>query len=264
MSAQASSENGALALPRVVFFDMGGTLAYPHPSFHGLIANVCGLHGLHITEAQVAEAEPAVWERIAEREGGARGFTMHPDRSRAFWVWVYETFLAQVGCDPERASDLAQKLFATFVRSESYRLYEDAVPTLERIRDAGVTIGVISNWEEWLERLMVDLDIRRLVDVAVVSGLAGYEKPDPEIFQQALTAVGAKPAEAVHVGDNIRDDVEGAEAVGIRAILIDRSGVSGSDMPNLPKAAYFGPAPDRPATTIVSSLLEIPDLLGLR
>jgi putative hydrolase of the HAD superfamily len=240
--------------PRVVFFDMGGTLAYPHPSFHGLIARVCQEHGLAITEEAVARAEPAVWDRIAEREGGARGFTMHPDRSRAFWVWVYETFLGQVGCSADRAGQLATRLFETFVRSESYRLYDDALPTIERIRGAGVAIGVISNWEEWLERLMVDLEIRHHVDVAIVSGLAGYEKPDAEIFQQALAAAGVAPEEAVHVGDSIRDDVEGAEAVGIRGILVDRNGA---------RAAYFGPTPDRPPPIIVSSLLEVPDLLGL-
>jgi putative hydrolase of the HAD superfamily len=240
--------------PRVVFFDMGGTLAYPHPSFHGLIASVCRTNGLDINEAQVAEAEPYVWERIAEREGGARGFTMHPERSRAFWIWVYETFLGRVGCSPERASELAVRLFETFIRSESYRLYEDAIPTLERVRRGGLTVGVISNWEEWLERLMVDLDIQRFVDVAVVSGVAGYEKPDPEIFHHALNAAGVRAEEAIHVGDNRRDDVEGAAAVGIRAILIDRRKAS---------SAYFGPAPDEPAAIVVSSLLEIPDLLGL-
>jgi putative hydrolase of the HAD superfamily len=240
--------------PRVVFFDMVGTLAYPHPSFHGLIARVCQEHGLTITEEQVAQAEPVVWERIAEREGGARGFTMHPDRSRAFWVWVYETFLGLVGCGEERAAELAPHIFATFIRSESYRLYDDSLPTLERVRSAGLTIGVISNWEEWLERLMVDLAIRHHVDVAVVSGLAGYEKPDAEIFQQALAAAGVAPQDAIHVGDSLRDDVEGAEAVGIRGILINRTGAL---MPS------FGPVPDRPAPIVVSSLLEVPDLLGL-
>ncbi len=240
--------------PRIVFFDMGGTLAYPHPSFHGLIAAVCQQHGLAITEEEVARAEPAVWERIAQREGGARGFTMHPERSREFWIWVYQTFLAQVGCEESRAAGLSQRLFETFVRSESYRLYDDALPTLERVRRAGLKVGVISNWEEWLERLMVDLNMREHVDVAVVSGQAGVEKPDAEIFQYALDAAGVGPEEAIHVGDNLRDDVEGAEAVGIRGILIDRTGA---------RAAYFGPAPDRAAPIVVRSLLEIPDLLGL-
>ncbi len=240
--------------PRIIFFDMGGTLAYPHPSFHGLIAAVCHQHGLEISEADVARAEPAVWERIAQREGGARGFTMHPDRSREFWLWVYQTFLGLVGCEEPRAVQLSERILETFVRSESYRLYDDSIPTLERVRKAGLKVGVISNWEEWLERLMVDLDMRHHVDVAVVSGLAGVEKPDAEIFHHALSAAGVAPEEAIHVGDNIRDDVEGAEAVGIRGILIDRTGA---------RAAYFGPAPDRPPPIVVRSLLEIPDLLGL-
>jgi putative hydrolase of the HAD superfamily len=101
---------------------------------------------------------------------------------------------------------------------------------------------------------MVDLDIQRYIDVAVVSGVAGYEKPDAEIFHRALSAAGVAPEDAMHVGDNRRDDVEGAESVGIRAVLIDRTGR---------QAAYFGPAPERPAGIVVSSLLEIPDLLGL-
>jgi putative hydrolase of the HAD superfamily len=101
---------------------------------------------------------------------------------------------------------------------------------------------------------MVDLDLRHLVDVAVVSGLAGVEKPDPAIFLQALDAAGATPEQAIHVGDNVRDDVEGAEAVGIRGILVDR---------NSARMPMFGPALERQDTIVVASLLDIPDLLGL-
>ena len=253
---QSRREHAALRelRPRIVFFDMGGTLAYPHPSFHGLIASVCQRHGFEIAESEIARAEPTVWERIAEREGGARGFTIHPDRSREFWLWVYRTFLGEVGCDSARAGDLAEQIFATFIRSESYRLYDDAIPTLERVRNAGIKVGVISNWEEWLERLMVDLNMRHHVDVAVISGVAGVEKPDAEIFHLAVEAAEVAPAEAVHVGDNIRDDVEGAEAVGIRGILIDRTGA---------RTPNFGPAPDGHPPLLVKSLLEVPDLLGL-
>lgn len=251
----ATRRNGlAIERPRAVFFDMGGTLVYPYPSFHGLIARVCCAHGLDVTEQEIARAEPAVWERIAQREGGARGFTTDPERSRSFWLWVYETFLEQVGCTGPRAAELAAQLYSTFIRSESYRLYDDALPALERIRRAGLMVGVISNWESWLERLMIDLGIRHYVDVAAISGVTGSEKPAREIFLHALTAAKVAPSEALHVGDNIRDDVEGAEAVGIRGVLVHRTGG---------RPAYFGPSPAPTAKLIVSSLLEIPDLLGL-
>ena len=209
---------------RAVFFDVGGTLAYPHPSFHGLIAHVCQQHGLDVHADDTERAEPAVWAKIAEREDAGRGYSLTRDRSRSFWLWVYQTFLTELGYPAAAQSGLPEKLFNTFVRQENYRLYDDAMPTLKRFQGSGLTLGVISNWEEWLERLMVGLGIRQYFDCVVVSGLSGVEKPDAEIFQCALEAAGVRPEEAIHVGDSLRDDVRGAEAVGIRAVLLDRFG----------------------------------------
>ena len=69
---------------------------------------------------------------------------------------------------------------------------------------------------------MVSLGIRDYFDFAVISGLTGYEKPEPEIFHAALSAAAVPPEEAIHVGDSLRDDVAGAQAVGIRAVHLDR------------------------------------------
>lgn len=209
---------------RAVFFDVGGTLAYPHPSFHGLIAHVCQQYGLDVDAADAERAEPTVWARIAEREDAGRGYSLNATRSRAFWVWVYQTFLTELGYPDAARTELPGKLFETFIRLENYRLYDDAIPTLQRLQPMDLIIGVISNWEEWLERLMVGLGIREFFHFIVVSGLSGVEKPDPEIFARALAAAGVRPEEAVHVGDSLRDDVEGAEAVGVRAVLLDRYG----------------------------------------
>lgn len=214
---------------RTVFFDVGGTLAHPHPSFHALIAQVCQRHGLAVTAQDAERAEPAVWARIAQRDDGGRGFSVSVDRSRAFWLWVYQTFLSELGHAGAAKTELPQRILETFVRVESYRLYEDALPALRLLRRAGLTLGVISNWEEWLERLMVRLGIRDFFAVAVISGREGLEKPDPAIFLRALESAGARPEEALHVGDSVRDDVEGARAVGIRGILLDRTGKYSSE-----------------------------------
>ena len=219
---------------------MGGTLAYPHPSFHGLLAQVCQSHGLTVSAADAERAEPAVWARIAEREDLRRGSSVSADRSRAFWLFIYRAFLAEMGYPRAIETELPRRLLETFMRLESYRLYDDALPTLEVLRRAGLTLGVISNWEEWLERLMVSLGIRDYFEVAVISGLTGHEKPDPEIFLAALAAAGTGPEDAIHVGDSLRHDVEGAQAVGIRGILLDRSGA-----PSVPLALTSGQADDR-------------------
>jgi len=241
---------------QVVFFDMGGTLAHPHPSFHALIADVCQVQGLPITTAQVEEAEPAVWERVRARADAGRGFSMSPDVSREFWIWVYQTFLEELGHQVEARTNLPERMLETFLRLESYSLYDDVLPVLDRLHGAGLKLGVISNWEEWLERLIVHLEIGHYFDVVAVSGTFGVEKPEGAIFRYALEAADAVPEDAVHIGDSFGDDVLGAASVGIRPILLDREN---RGFPLLPSQGGELPKP----VARVQSLLEVPGLLGL-
>jgi putative hydrolase of the HAD superfamily len=255
---------------RVVFFDIGGTLAYPHPSFNGLIAQVCQAHGLPVTVEDAGRVEPIVWGHIAKRKDAGRGFSLSADDSQAFWLWVYQTYLTELGHASAADSDLPKRLLETFILSESYRLYDDVIPTLDRLKRAGYTLGVISNWEAWLDRLLVDLAISAYFTVTVVSGAAGIEKPDPRIFHRALEGAQSQPGEAIHVGDNPTDDVAGAEGVGITGILLDRND---RFAPVFPKhlvdgardetvVATQGVAPEIRTAPRVRHLLELPDLLG--
>lgn len=259
---------------RTVFFDMGGTLAHPRPSFNALLSEVCRREGLDVTVEQATRAEPAVWARIAAARGGGRGFSLSPERSREFWHWVYRSFLEELGYASEEA--LPRRLFETFTQPENYQLFDDVLPTLDRLRAAGMRIGIISNWEGWASELLAALGLAPYVNYTVVSGSVGWEKPDAEIFHWALREAGLEPAEAMHVGDNPRDDVQGAIAVGMRAVLIDRSleespGLNAdADLaeqftrraPLIP-ADVEESAPLPAEAITVASLLEIPSLLGL-
>jgi putative hydrolase of the HAD superfamily len=247
---------------RAIFLDVGGTLAYPHPSFHGLVAQVCQRYGLAVQPEDAERAEPAVWARIAEREDVGRGFSVSADRSQAFWLFVYRAFLTELGFPAAAETDLPQRLLETFVRLDSYRLYDDALPTLDVLHGAGLKLGVVSNWEEWLERLMVSLGIRDYFDFAVISGLTGHEKPDPEIFRAALSAADVPPEDAIHVGDSLRDDVAGAQAVGIRAIHLDRKLTT---MPQTNAQADVGNSGWNGTVPYgrITSLAELPGLLGI-
>ena len=193
-----------------------------------------------------------MWARIAERDDVGRGFSVSADRSKAFWLFVYRAFLTELGHPEAADSDLPSRLLETFVRLESYRLYDDVLPTLDALRGARLILGVISNWEEWLERLMVNLGIRDYFDVAVISGLTGYEKPDRQIFEAALDAAGVLPGEAMHVGDSLRDDIEGAQAVGIRGVLLDRRG-------DLVGLQAFQPVPTTPIAAMQNASVQTDD-----
>jgi putative hydrolase of the HAD superfamily len=83
-------------------------------------------------------------------------------------------------------------------------------------------LGVISNYEAWLEDLLSDLGLSDLLPVRVISGVEGVEKPDPAIFRLALDRVGVPAAEVVYVGDVPDFDYEPAAAIGMFPVLIDR------------------------------------------
>ena len=113
----------------------------------------------------------------------------------------------------------------------AFEAYEDARPALGALRDLGLTIVCVSNWDYELDRVLARVGLADLFDGLVVSAGAGARKPDPAIFARALEVAGCGAAEAVHVGDS-DDDVAGAEAAGIRVLRIDREG-GGRDLASL-------------------------------
>jgi putative hydrolase of the HAD superfamily len=109
--------------------------------------------------------------------------------------------------------------------------YPDAVPALSALRERGLTLVAVSNWDCSLPRVLERCGLDGLLDGTVTSAGAGARKPDPEIFEAALELAGCRPEEALHVGDTEEEDVAGAQAAGIRPLLIDRDG--GGDISSL-------------------------------
>jgi putative hydrolase of the HAD superfamily len=108
-------------------------------------------------------------------------------------------------------------------RHDNFALYEDALPVLEQMRRRGLLIGLISNGQRDLAEFAAHHSLD--VDVTVGSLTHGRIKPHPSIFETALAELGVEAGEVVMVGDSYEDDIEGARALGIRAILVDRDGV---------------------------------------
>jgi putative hydrolase of the HAD superfamily len=128
-------------------------------------------------------------------------------------------------------------------RHENFTLYEDALPALDELRRHELKIGLISNGQRDLDEFVVHHDLR--VDALVGSRAHGRVKPHPSIFTAALEALDVRAEEVAMVGDSYEDDIEGARALGIRAILLDRD----------------GRRPD--ATDRIDTLLALPAALGL-
>ena len=105
-----------------------------------------------------------------------------------------------------------------------FRAFEDAAPALAELRGLGLALVCVSNWDSSLPEVLERVGLAGGLDGVVASATAGHRKPDPAIFAAGLELAGCGPEEALVVGDTPAEDVEGARAAGIPALLIDRSG----------------------------------------
>ncbi|MDQ4065779.1 MAG: HAD-IA family hydrolase [Actinomycetota bacterium] len=208
----------------IVFFDAGGTILDPHPSFAESFSEVCGERGRTVA----AEEVRAVQERVAphlvellEEAGLDHGPTLSLEASRAFWTFTYRRFLAELGIEDDR---LATALYERFSSPSSYRLYDDVIPAIESLLAHGKRIGLISNFDGWLEAMLVEMEVHHHFDVSVISGIEGIEKPDPAIYDLAVRKAGVDARSAVHVGDSPVMDIEPARKAGMNVVLLDRVG----------------------------------------
>ena len=210
---------------RAVFFDAGETLLYPHPSFAEVFTEVLRGEGYTVEPSRVQEVVSAYSQRFTDTvlSGEGRLWSTSSDRSRQMWRGIYDAFLTEVGIDEEH-DRLFEALYGRFTQLSTYRLHEDALPTLDRLHKAELTLGLISNFEEWLERLLDALEVHHFFSTVVISGVEGVEKPDARIFEIALERAGVAAEESVYVGDHPFFDVEAARQAGLLPVLIDRRG----------------------------------------
>jgi putative hydrolase of the HAD superfamily len=108
-----------------------------------------------------------------------------------------------------------------------FRAYPDAEPALASLRDRGMALVCVSNWDCSLSSVLDRCGLGPLLHGVVTSAEWGARKPDPAIFERALELAGCAPEEALHVGDTPAEDLAGAEAAGIPAVLIARDGGRG-------------------------------------
>jgi putative hydrolase of the HAD superfamily len=115
----------------------------------------------------------------------------------------------------------------TMMAAIRFQPYPDAAPALEALRARGLRTICVSNWDYALPEVLERCGLAELLDGVVTSAEAGASKPDPAIFERALSLAGCPAAQAIHVGDSLEEDVQGARAAGVRAVLLDRDGGRG-------------------------------------
>jgi HAD superfamily hydrolase (TIGR01549 family) len=205
---------------RAVVFDVDFTLALPGPELgpEGYRA-VGARHGLDLDPERYEDARVAALETL-ER---------HPelDHDEEIWVLFTQRIIEGMGGRGDTYTP-AVELTRAWDHAHHFELYEDALPTLAELRRRGYALGLLSNTARDLDAFVAHHGID--VDAVLTSAAHGKTKPHETIFRRMLELLGADAAATLMVGDSIADDIEGALAIGMRAVLLDR----GDRYPDVP------------------------------
>jgi len=199
-----------------VTFDFGGTLALGDLDKQGLRENLLGyLRSLGFSgqEAQVRKARNGMLERLMRAQAQNREIRIED---------LYQGMLFRIGLHPE--SDVIDYIHQLYIRSFQVELVPSAKEVLESL-SAKYRLAVVSNAISDVARhALKKFDLEEYFHSVIISRDIGIRKPDPEIFRFALTNLGLESNEAVHVGDSLKEDVQGAKSLGMKAIWIADSG----------------------------------------
>jgi putative hydrolase of the HAD superfamily len=196
---------------RAVTFDVGGTLITPWPSVGHIYAEVAARHGgEHPDPERLNQQFAAAWR--------ARKPFRH---SRTEWAALVDATFA--GCSRTPPSEtFFPELYARFAEPGAWRLFDDAVPTLEALATRGLRLGVISNWDERLRPLLRGLGLSDYFEAIIVSCEVGEPKPSRLMFERAAADLAVAPEAILHVGDSREMDLAGARGAGLQARLLRR------------------------------------------
>jgi HAD superfamily hydrolase (TIGR01549 family) len=213
---------------KAVIYDVGGTLLYPKPPIEELCAYAEQVSGLHIPHEAFAKALPYLRHFMAERDqplGSLWGSDAH---LRTAWAEYYAAAMRAIGVAAtyEQMLTVGGIMSDWYTHADRWSVYDEVPAVLAEGRRRGLIQGVVSDWGRDLVEILHGLELSSLLDFVVASGVVGYAKPSPEIFQHALARAGVAAQEALYVGDTYVLDVLGARAAGLHAALIDRDGLS--------------------------------------
>jgi putative hydrolase of the HAD superfamily len=199
---------------RAVVFDVDFTIAKPGPDLGPDGYRRLGeRYGLVLDPARYDEARRAALTTV-ER---------HPelDHDEEIWVLFTQRIIDGMGGVGDTYA-AAVEMERAWSHAHHFELYDDALPALAALRERGLRVGLLSNSARDLGAFVAHHGL--VVDAVLTSHTHGKTKPHETIFRRMLELLGVDAVDAVMVGDTVEDDIEGARAVGMEALLVDREG----------------------------------------
>lgn len=196
-----------------IFFDVGYTLLFPN---HEKTLAPLWNRGIHPTVAQLGGAERVARQELDLLLAQARKI------DQQYWETYYGYLLRSLGIN-----DVSLRLeLVSLIRTSSNwtRISPGTIDVLESFKKQ-YRLAVISNSDGRMDEVLVRVGLGKYFEKVIDSGNVGHEKPAPQIFQAALSALSITADRAAYVGDIYSVDYLGAQKVGINAVLMDVNGV---------------------------------------
>ena len=208
---------------KAIFLDFYNTLVRFWPPLDQIQQASCREIGLNVTEEGINQGY-AIADVFFNSENEKRSLADRSDAERLEFFAHYEQMILD-GAGLSVSLDLASQIWQLAISvPKDFIPYDDVIPVISDLHERGYKIGVLSNLRRNMPELCDKLGLSQFLDFYVSSVDVGAEKPDPAVFIAALEKANVEPSEAVHVGDQRRSDVVGAQRVGIHPILLDRGG----------------------------------------
>ena len=204
---------------RRVVFDAVGTLIFARPDVATAYHSIGRRHGSRLSREQVAAHFRKAFREAENRDRTGEGSSR---TSEAAEEQRWRRVVADVLPDVSSHEECFAELFEHFGLPESWSCFEDVRPALDQLRIRGLEPAIASNFDARLHPVCDGLAPLAKIRPRVVSSEVGFRKPSRSFYDALLDEIGAAPDEVLMVGDDLENDVRGAESAGIRAVLIHR------------------------------------------
>ena len=213
------SEHGKI---KMVFFDAAGTLFNVRGSVGEIYACQALQYGKQVAPSALQRAFVRQFRQQPPMAFG-RGLNASErlSQEKQWWRKLVQEVFAGLGEFPQ-FEDYFEEVFDFFRTAAAWELGADTKATLTALKQHGLRVGVISNFDSRLYDVLRTLELLAYFDSIHISTEVGAAKPEAAIFAAALQANHLTAPQALHIGDSFREDVQGAQAAGLRAIWLQR------------------------------------------
>jgi len=206
---------------KAVFFDLYHTLVRYDPPREELQAKVLKDFGIEV-KPEIFRRPLVIADEFIFQEIARSPLSQRSEKDKiALYARYQGILLKEAGIEASEQLALGS-LSKVRQLDKKLVLFDDVMPALTDLKGKGLILGLISNVERDILRLVDKLGLAPLLQVVMTSQDVGFNKPQPEIFHEALRQAGVQASEAIYIGDQYQIDVVGANKAGMKGVLLDR------------------------------------------